>query len=44
MRDIKKYSKIQGSQKQRKKLKVLNKLQDDIADCYYNTKYKNKNK
>ena len=40
----KNFSAISVFQSERNKLKVLNKLQDDIAKCYYDTKYKNKNK
>jgi hypothetical protein len=43
MREIMKYKKIQGSKRQRERLAAINKLQDDIAKCYYSKKFKNKN-
>ena len=39
MRKIAKYKKVQGSKKQKEKLIMLNKFQDEIASYYYDNKY-----
>lgn len=43
MRKVKKYKKVQGSKKQKKRLELVNKLQDNIAHSFYNSQFKNKN-
>ena len=40
---VKKYKKVQGSKKQKKRLETINKFQDNIAKAFYNSEYKNKN-
>ena len=43
MRKVKLYKNIHGSKKQKKKLEIINKFQDDISINYFNSKFKNKN-
>ena len=35
MRKVKKYKKVQGSKKQKKRLETINKFQDNIAKAFY---------
>lgn len=36
MRKVYKYRKINGTKKQKKKLKIINNFQDDISKIYFN--------
>ncbi len=42
MRKIKKYKKTQSSKKQKKRLDLINKFQDDISKKFFDHTYKNK--
>lgn len=39
MRKIYKYKKLKGTKKQRERLAILNKFQDDLAKYYFDTRF-----